>query len=136
MGWTGKGIFYKLLIRNFFVFSLSLVLISFPQSKPKAEKNHANGLLFSENSCQLCGVEKLTFDPPLIYCSKCGSRIKRSVMYYTRGIGDTRHLFCIQCISEARGELVEIDGNPVPKSWLEKKENDEETEEGVFICLF
>ena len=90
----------------------------------------------SENSCQLCAVEKLTFEPPPIYCTTCGGRIKRNNMYYTMGAGDTRHYFCIPCYNEARGDTIFVDGTPIPKSRLEKKKNDEETEEWVrIICL-
>jgi len=85
----------------------------------------------SENSCQLCAVEKLTFEPPPIYCTPCGARIKRNVMYYTMGSGDTRHYFCVPCYNEARGDTIEVDGSAFPKARLEKKRNDEETEEWV-----
>lgn len=85
----------------------------------------------SENSCQLCAVEKLTFEPPPIYCTTCGVRIKRNNMYYTMGTGDTRHYFCIPCYNDTRSENLMVDGTPIPKSRLEKKKNDEETEEWV-----
>lgn len=85
----------------------------------------------SENSCQLCAVEKLTFEPPPIYCTPCGARIKRNAMYYTMGAGDTRHYFCIPCYNEARGDTIVVDGTAIPKARLEKKKNDEETEEWV-----
>ena len=89
----------------------------------------------SENSCQLCAVEKLTFEPPPIYCTTCGVRIKRNNMYYTTGTGDTRHYFCIPCYNDARTENIVVDGTPIAKSRLEKKKNDEETEEWVcYVC--
>ncbi|CBI18356.3 unnamed protein product, partial [Vitis vinifera] len=104
------------------------------QSKAKAEKNQAMERSMSENSCQLCAVEKLTFEPPPIYCSPCGARIKRNAMYYTMGTGDTRHYFCIPCYNEARGDSVVVDGTSLPKARLEKKKNDEETEEWWVQC--
>ncbi|XP_057549775.1 histone acetyltransferase HAC1-like isoform X2 [Amaranthus tricolor] len=104
------------------------------QSKAKAEKNQAMENSMSENSCQLCAVEKLTFEPPPIYCTPCGARIKRNAMYYTIGAGDTRHYFCIPCYNEARGDTVSVDGTPVAKARLEKKKNDEETEEWWVQC--
>lgn len=90
----------------------------------------------SENSCQLCAVEKLTFEPPPIYCTLCGARIKRNAMYYTVGSGDTRHYFCIPCYNEARCDTIEAEGSTFLKSRLEKKKNDEETEEWVIFSLF
>ena len=108
-----------------------IVIFLLLQSKAKAEKNQAMEHSMSENSCQLCAVEKLTFEPPPIYCSPCGARIKRNAMYYTMGAGDTRHYFCIPCHNEARGDSIVVDGSAIPKARLEKKKNDEETEEWV-----
>ncbi|XP_022847823.1 histone acetyltransferase HAC1-like isoform X2 [Olea europaea var. sylvestris] len=104
------------------------------QSKAKAEKNQAMKNSMSENSCQLCAVEKLTFEPPPIYCTPCGARIKRNAMYYTNGAGDTRHCFCIPCYNEARGDTIAVDGASVQKTKMEKKKNDEETEEWWVQC--
>ncbi|KAF3774700.1 Histone acetyltransferase, partial [Nymphaea thermarum] len=104
------------------------------QSKAKAEKNQAMEHSMSENSCQLCAVEKLTFEPPPIYCTSCGARIKRNAMYYTFGSADTRHYFCIPCYNEARGENIEVDGMTILKARMEKKKNDEETEEWWVQC--
>ncbi|XP_042497833.1 histone acetyltransferase HAC1-like isoform X2 [Macadamia integrifolia] len=104
------------------------------QSKAKAEKNQAMEHSMSDNSCQLCAVEKLTFEPPPLYCTPCGARIKRNAMYYTMGTGETRHYFCIPCYNEARGDIIEVDGTPIPKARLEKKRNDEETEEWWVQC--
>ncbi|RWR84205.1 zinc finger protein [Cinnamomum micranthum f. kanehirae] len=104
------------------------------QSKAKAEKNQAMEHSMSENSCQLCAVEKLTFEPPPIYCTPCGARIKRNAMYYTTGTGDTRFYFCIPCYNEVRSETIEVDGGSIMKARLEKKKNDEETEEWWVQC--
>ncbi|XP_058068645.1 histone acetyltransferase HAC1-like isoform X2 [Magnolia sinica] len=104
------------------------------QSKAKAEKNQAMENSMSENSCQLCAVEKLTFEPPPIYCTPCGARIKRNAMFYTMGSGDTRYYFCIPCYNEVRSDSIEVDGVPIPKARLEKKRNDEETEEWWVQC--
>ncbi|KAE8689516.1 Histone acetyltransferase HAC12 [Hibiscus syriacus] len=104
------------------------------QSKAKAEKNQAMEHSMSENSCQLCAVEKLTFEPPPIYCSPCGARIKRNALYYTMGTGDTRHYICIPCHNETRGDSIIVDGTAIPKARLEKKKNDEEIEEWWVQC--
>ncbi|XP_024009095.1 histone acetyltransferase HAC12 isoform X2 [Eutrema salsugineum] len=104
------------------------------QSKAKVEKNQAMENLMSENSCQLCAVEKLTFEPPPIYCTPCGARIKRNAMYYTVGGGETRHYFCIPCYNESRGDAILAGGTSIPKARLEKKKNDEETEEWWVQC--
>ncbi|CAK9179522.1 unnamed protein product, partial [Ilex paraguariensis] len=104
------------------------------QGKAKAEKNQAMEQSMSENSCQLCAVEKLTFEPPPIFCTPCGARIKRNAMYYMIGAGDTRHNFCIPCHNESPGETIIVDGTTILKARLEKKKNDEETEEWWVQC--
>ncbi|XP_071693631.1 histone acetyltransferase HAC1-like [Rutidosis leptorrhynchoides] len=104
------------------------------QSKAKVEKNQAMEFSMNENSCQLCAVEKLNFEPPPIYCSPCGARIKRNAMFYTIGSGDTRHYFCIPCYNETRGDTISVDGSNILKARLEKKKNDEETEEPWVQC--
>ncbi|XP_042009442.1 histone acetyltransferase HAC1-like [Salvia splendens] len=104
------------------------------QSKAKAERNQAMEHSMSENSCQLCAVEKLTFEPPPIYCTPCGTRIKRNAMYYTFGSGETRHCFCIPCYNNSHGDTIAVDGTPIPKGRVEKKKNDEETEEWWVQC--
>ncbi|KAL0289035.1 UNVERIFIED_CONTAM: Histone acetyltransferase HAC1 [Sesamum calycinum] len=103
-------------------------------SKAKAERNQAMEHSMSENSCQLCAVEKLTFEPPPIYCTPCGARIKRNAMYYTIGAGETRHCFCIPCYNDARGDTIVVDGATLPKARAEKKKNDEEIEEWWVQC--
>ncbi|KAK4397844.1 Histone acetyltransferase HAC1 [Sesamum angolense] len=104
------------------------------QSKAKAERNQAMEHSMSENSCQLCAVEKLTFETPPIYCTPCGARIKRNAMYYTIGAGETRHCFCIPCYNDARGDTIVVDGATLPKARAEKKKNDEEIEEWWVQC--
>ncbi|XP_010418930.1 PREDICTED: histone acetyltransferase HAC5-like [Camelina sativa] len=104
------------------------------QSKTKAEKNKAMGLSMSENSCQLCAVERLAFEPTPIYCTPCGARVKRNAMHYTVVVGESRHYVCIPCYNEARANTVSVDGTSVPKSRFEKKKNDEEVEESWVQC--
>ncbi|KAI3512982.1 hypothetical protein L1887_20305 [Cichorium endivia] len=104
------------------------------QSKAKVEKIQAMESSMNENCCQLCAVEKLSFEPPPIYCTPCGARIKRNAMFYTIGTGDTRHYFCIPCYNETRGETINVDGTNILKARMEKKKNDEETEEWWVQC--
>ncbi|KAK4269630.1 hypothetical protein QN277_022761 [Acacia crassicarpa] len=104
------------------------------QSKAKAEKNQAMGYSISENSCQLCAVEKLAFEPPPLYCSNCNARIKRNATYYTMVAGETRNYVCTPCYNETRGDNIVVDRSTIPKARLQKKKNDEETEESWVQC--
>ena len=36
----------------------------------------------TEQACRACGVERLTFEPPPLYCYGCVARIKRGQVYY------------------------------------------------------
>lgn len=104
------------------------------QSKAKAEKNQAMERSMNENACQLCAVEKLSFEPPPIYCTPCGARIKKNAFYYTYGSSDTRQYVCVPCYNEARGDSVKVEGTPVAKAKLKKCKNDEEAEEWWVQC--
>lgn len=104
------------------------------QSKAKAVKNQAMQCTMSENSCQLCAVESLTFEPPPMYCFPCGARIKKNNMYYTVGVGYTRYYFCLPCYNGSRGGEVMVGTTTIPKSKLEKKRNDEVATEAWVQC--
>jgi len=85
----------------------------------------------SVNSCQLCAVEWLVFEPVPIYCSPCGIRIKKNALHYSIAVGESRHYVCAPCYNEAREKLVFLDGTSIPKTRLQKKKNDEQVPEGV-----
>ncbi|EOA39293.1 hypothetical protein CARUB_v10012304mg [Capsella rubella] len=105
------------------------------QSKTKADKNKAMGCTMSENSCQLCAVERLVFEPIPVYCSPCGVRIKKNALhYYCVVAGESRHYVCSPCYNEAHENLVSLDGTSIPKASLEKKKNDEQVGEGWVQC--
>uniref|UniRef100_A0A0A9TUP9 histone acetyltransferase n=1 Tax=Arundo donax TaxID=35708 RepID=A0A0A9TUP9_ARUDO len=104
------------------------------QSKVKAEKNQAIGHSENENSCQLCKVERLTLEPPPIYCSPCGARIKRNAPYYIGTISESRHYFCVPCYNGSRNDSVFVDSIQFLKSKLEKRRNDGELEEAWVQC--
>ncbi|CAA7027415.1 unnamed protein product [Microthlaspi erraticum] len=104
------------------------------QSKSKADKNRAMGCSMSANACQLCGVERLVFEPIPIYCSPCGVRIKRNAVHYSAAAGESRHHVCAHCYNEARENSVSVDGTCIPKTSLEKKKNDEQIGEGWVQC--
>jgi len=103
----------------------------FDQSKANAEKNHAMEYPMNENSCQLCMMEKLSFEIPPIYCSLCGACIKRNMTYYAALDGIMRYCFCASCYSESRAQSITVDGLNVHKATLLKKKNDEENDESV-----
>ncbi|XP_062229754.1 probable histone acetyltransferase HAC-like 1 [Phragmites australis] len=104
------------------------------QSKAKAEKKQAIGHSESENLCQLCKVERLTFEPPPIYCSPCGARIKLNAPYYIGTINYRHYYFCVPCYNESRSDSILVDSIQLLKSKLEKRRNDDELEEAWVAC--
>ncbi|RCV23088.1 hypothetical protein SETIT_4G271400v2 [Setaria italica] len=105
------------------------------QSKAKAEKNQVIGHSKNVNSCQLCKVEKLFFEPPPKYCSPCGARIKRNAPYYSDTVTESGpYYFCIPCYSESRSDSILVDNIQLLKSKLVKNRNDDELEEAWVAC--
>ncbi|PUZ59198.1 hypothetical protein GQ55_4G021300 [Panicum hallii var. hallii] len=105
------------------------------QSKAKAEKNQVIGHSENLNSCQLCKVEKLFFEPPPKYCSSCGARIKRNAPYYSGSITESgSYYFCVPCYSESRSDSILVNSIQLLKSKLAKKRNDDELEEAWVAC--
>jgi hypothetical protein len=35
------------------------------------------------DACKVCGLTKLSFEPPVIYCTMCGIKIKRGQVFYS-----------------------------------------------------
>lgn len=89
-------------------------------------------------ACPLCKHEKILFEPPLMYCTACGTKIKRNTPYWTQTQSDpqaqiTRAYWCNTCFNR-EGPQLQVDGATIPKSEMEKKKNDEEVEEAWVQC--
>ncbi|KAI6670501.1 hypothetical protein NL676_005386 [Syzygium grande] len=88
-----------------------------------------------ENSCQLCGADKLVFSPSPIYCSSCSVLIKRNGVYYcTSNEIDVQCTFCASCHNCCRGGTIKCGGISVSKAKLHKRKNNEEIEESWVQC--
>ena len=84
-----------------------------------------------DNVCQLCGMSELSFEPETMYCSCCGSRIKRNKSYYCTPEKDSAQLsFCSKCYNNARGVLY-ASGKRISKAKLCKEKNDQGDDEPV-----
>ncbi|KAM7280333.1 hypothetical protein ACFE04_007467 [Oxalis oulophora] len=115
-----------------YIFSLSQ---SIDQSTAKDKGRKILAPTGSENSCQLCLAEKLALAPKSIYCLSCGVRVKKGVIYYiTPEENGLQHCICTSCFKLSRGGNITLYGISVHKSKLEKRKNDEETEESWVQC--
>ena len=102
----------------------------------EADKVIANA---TESSCRACGVERLTFEPPPMYCYSCVGRIKRGQVYYTvpniPGGEMRKDTWCNPCYNAIQGHI-DIEGQRFPKNSLIKKKNDDDLEEPWVQCDF
>lgn len=88
-----------------------------------------------EDACSVCGVTKLAFEPPCIYCVHCGQKIKRGQTYYsTSSEYETKGCWCHGCYTDQKGDKVLYESMVIRKADLQKKKNDEETEEYWVQC--
>ena len=90
----------------------------------------------TESSCKACGVERLTFEPPPLYCYSCCSRIKRGQVFHhvPSVVGEVRRdAWCNPCYNAIQG-YVNVEGQQFPKQQLVKKKNDDDLEEPWVQC--
>lgn len=68
------------------------------------------------DDCKVCGLTKLTFEPPCIYCTQCGQRIKRGQIYHCtlpEAGCDFRGFWCHSCLSEHKGDKIPWEASQV-----------------------
>ncbi|KAM7506920.1 hypothetical protein LguiA_017373 [Lonicera macranthoides] len=89
-----------------------------------------------ENMCQLCSMDKLVFAPTPKYCSFCGTRIKRNMVYHWTldESGGSEYHFCTKCLNGNRGANIKFNGASIPKSKLQKGKTNEKIEESWVQC--
>eukprot|EP00798_Chlamydomonas_sp_ICE-L_P008174 gene8174-1430_t len=87
--------------------------------------------------CKVCGLAKLFFEPPVLYCSYCAIKMKRHQVYYSTpsdASSDIKGCFCHSCYNGQQGDRILLDGAQFKKSDLTKRKNDDEIEEGWVAC--
>jgi E1A/CREB-binding protein len=92
----------------------------------------------TEQACRACAIERLTFEPPPLYCYSCVGRIKRGQVYYhipphVSGGEVRKDAWCNACYNAINGSI-EVEGNKYAKSQLAKKKNDDDLEEPWVQC--
>lgn len=112
---------------------LHLELVRSAQAQVKAGQAPP---LNPSDMCTVCQCTKLLYEPPVIYCSLCGLKIKRGQTYYSTpaDMGDFKGSWCHGCFTEQKGDRIMIDGTSIKKTDLLKRKNDEEIEEPWVAC--
>ena len=90
----------------------------------------------SGDACQLCGSEKLLFEPPVFYCNgvHCrAKRIRRNSYFYVGG--NNQFHWCQTCYDDLKeSKPIELAEMTLRKSQLDKKKNNEIPEESWVQC--
>lgn len=88
----------------------------------------------AESQCVVCHGNKLTFEPPLLYCYYCNARIKRNQTYYTVPPGsELKGNWCHQCFTAQPSEL-QIESFTLSKTQMIKTKHTKQEEEGWVQC--
>ncbi|RLN79171.1 hypothetical protein BBJ28_00008956 [Nothophytophthora sp. Chile5] len=86
-----------------------------------------------ESSCRLCGIERMVFEPAVLYCNgECNSRIRRNCYYYCSA--DNKYHCCHQCHVSLPDTIKHNEGRQYRKAELTRKKNDEVHEEPWVQC--
>ncbi|CAI5745724.1 unnamed protein product [Peronospora destructor] len=86
-----------------------------------------------ESSCRLCGIERMVFEPAVLYCNgECNSRIRRNCYYYTSA--DNKYHCCHQCYGNLPDAIKHNEVCQYDKNELARKKNDEVHEEPWVQC--
>lgn len=95
-------------------------------------KTLKNQMGSSENTCQMCALDKLFLAPEPLYCSCCSARIRQNVNYYRApDENGTRFCFCTACYKGSQRGNISFRGICIPKAKLHKMKNNEVIEESV-----
>lgn len=90
----------------------------------------------NEKACNLCGCEKLLFEPPVYFCNgmNCQSqRIRRGSYFYVGG--NNQYFWCSSCYNDLDDKIpIELIDMTILKGDLTKKKNDEVHEESWVQC--
>jgi E1A/CREB-binding protein len=91
-----------------------------------------------EDACTVCNQGRLLFEPPCLYCTQCGQRIKRGQTYHaTPPEVELKAFWCHGCFSEHKGDRIPYDGvqdGYLVKSWMVKTKNEQNIEEAWVQC--
>lgn len=86
-----------------------------------------------EAACRLCGVERMLFEPSVLYCNgECNARIRRNCYYYASL--DNKYHCCHPCYSNLGDAVKSTEGQTYNKTSLCRKKNDEVHEEPWVQC--
>ncbi|ERM95140.1 hypothetical protein AMTR_s00009p00260910 [Amborella trichopoda] len=92
------------------------------KTNSKAEHCQAMESSVNQSSCQMCGMEKLSFAPPDVYCNQCGLLVKRDATYYTTSTREKQYYFCRKCF-HGSCKRIEVERSKILKSSFDEKKH-------------
>ncbi|KAK9683256.1 hypothetical protein RND81_10G126800 [Saponaria officinalis] len=88
----------------------------------------------SDNFCQLCTKDRLSFPPMPIYCSACGLRVNNYQSYYSAKDGQAQFCICTRCYHNCRAGNIKFNEFTVSKTALHPRKNNLVTDESWVQC--
>jgi hypothetical protein len=87
-----------------------------------------------KNNCSLCGGKNYNFEPAIMYCNVCQTRIRKNNYYYT--VHGNKHHWCQSCFSGLpKNQDVPVDGKTkVAYKELERRKNESQEDETWVEC--
>ena len=87
-----------------------------------------------KNNCSLCGGKNYNFEPAIMYCNVCQTRIRKNNYYYT--VHGNKHHWCQSCFSGLpKSQDVSVDGKTkVAYKELERRKNESQEDETWVEC--
>ena len=83
-------------------------------------------------TCQVCQQHVLRFEPPLLYCNSCNSRVKKNQPFYHSL--DPPGYWCSPCYSNTPGDELKLENMSIKKNGLLKRKNEEQEDEPWVAC--
>ncbi len=72
-----------------------------------------------DDACRVCHQTKLTFEPPSLWCTHCGVRIKRGQVFYCTPVEyEIKGAWCHSCCNQHQADRIPFEGSQVrPRAW-------------------
>ncbi|KAG1671872.1 hypothetical protein FOA52_003439 [Chlamydomonas sp. UWO 241] len=87
--------------------------------------------------CRVCGLVRILYEPPVVFCMSCGQKIKRGQTFYSTpesSVADIKGAWCHACFTDTKPDKILLEGSNYKKADLLKKKNENEDDEAWVGC--